>query len=125
MQSATNKVFEYVAKRVNASELRVAVFPDTDAKILQITRAEFREALDELEAAKRISCGKPTLLDDGRLAIPLALVLTSKERAKRYRQKQLDAGRKQFAFWLTPEENELLKKTLAEYRAGNRPLSFE
>ena len=48
-----------------------------------------------------------------------------KERAQRYRQKQLDAGRKQFAFWLTPEENELLKKTLAEYRAGNRPLSFE
>ena len=125
MSEVTNTVFEYVAKRVTASDVRVSVFPDTDAKILHITRSEFRDALDELEAAKRISCGKPTHLDDGRLAIPVALVLTSKERAKRYRQKQLDAGRKQFAFWLTPEENELLKKTLAEYRAGNRPLSFE
>lgn len=125
MTEITNKVYELVAKRVNASELRVSVFPELDAQILHITRSEFRDALDELEAAKRISCGKPTHLDDGRLAIPVALVLTSKERAQRYRQKQLDAGRKQFAYWLTQEENELVKKTIEEFRKGNQPLPLK
>ena len=99
------------------------LFPSYMAFKLKVSEEDVIADLTALEAAKKIRrIGKPQIVKGGSddtpdaLCIIVAPVLSAAERVKRYREAQKSKGRRKVELWLTPEEEEAIRRLLEDLR---------
>lgn len=91
------------------------------AHSLTMSNAEVLADLMALEAAKKIRrIGSPMVVKakgcpDG-MAVKVVPILSAAERVRRYRETQKSKGRKKVELWLTPEEEESVRRLLEDLR---------
>ena len=99
------------------------LFPSYMAFKLKVSEEDVIADLTALEAAKKIRrIGKPEIVKGGSddtpdaLCIIVAPVLSAAERVRRYREAQKSKGRRKVELWLTPEEEESVRRLLEDLR---------
>lgn len=110
---------------------KAVLFPQHIAFKLKASEGDILMDLTVLEAAGKIrKVGKPQVVKGEQDGVPDAIgfcvapILSGAERVRRYREAQKLKGRKKCELWVTPEEEDAVKKFLEDLRK-NGPSLFD
>jgi len=110
-------------KTMSAEDGSAIILPQHTAFKFKTSEGDIMMDLTVLEAAGKIrKVGKPQVVKGDQDGVPdvigfrVAPILSAAERVRRYREAQKLKGRKKVELWVTPEEEEAVRRLLEDLR---------